>query len=328
MRIRRWFAVLAACAFLLESVAPCAAQDTADAPRRIALTFDDAPRIADAVFSRAERAQRIRRHLGNAGVRAAFFATTGELDDEGAGILRAYGLAGHQISNHSHLHRRLDRIGAAAFLADIDEAHAALRSLPGFVGYFRFPYLNEGATTEVRDTVRAGLRARGYRAGYVTIDTYDWYLNSLANAARRRGQSLDQDALGALYVESMVAAAEHYDTVAKRYLGRSPAHVLLLHENDLAALYLDRLIGAFEAHNWQIVDIDTAYADPIAMEEPDSLFLNQGRVAALADAAGAPRSALTSPSEDEAWLDSHFAEKVLGCPQGVAPSACGSARSP
>lgn len=327
--MHRWSSVvLAAVALVLGSIMPSAAQAPDDTPRTIGLSFDDAPRVADAFLSRVERAERIRAHLRSAGVRAAFFATTGELDDEGIGILRAYGLAEHQISNHSHLHRRLDRIGTDAFLADIDQAHDALRSLPGFVPYFRFPYLNEGTTAERRDTVRAGLHARGYRAGYVTIDTYDWYLNTLANAAIRRGQSVDQDALGALYVESMIAAAEHYDAIARHYLGRSPAHVLLLHENDLAALHLGRLVEALRAQNWRIVDIDTAYADPIALEEPNSLFLNQGRVAALADAAGAPRAALVSPSEDEAWLDARFAERVLGCAHGVAPSACGSARSP
>lgn len=327
--MHRWrFVIIAVCAFTLGGVTPSTAHTTSDMQRRIALTFDDAPRVADATFTRTERAERILAHLQNAGVRAAFFATTGELDDEGVGILRDYGLAGHQISNHSHLHRRLDQIGADAFLDDIDQAHAALRSLPGFVPYFRFPYLNEGTAAERRDTVRAGLHARGYRAGYVTIDTYDWYLNSLANAALQRGQSVDQEALGALYVESMIAAAEHYDAIARHYLGRSPAHVLLLHENDLAALHLGRLVEALQAQNWRIVDIDTAYADPIALEEPNSLLLNQGRVAALADVAGAPRAALVSLSEDEVWLDARFAERVLSCAHGVAPSACGSARSP
>lgn len=69
-------------------------------------------------------------------------------------------------------------------------------------------------------------------------------------------------------------------------LGRSPINVLLLHENDLAALFVDGLIDFLRAKGWQIISPEEAYKDSIATTIPDVLLNNQGRVAALAKAGG------------------------------------------
>jgi hypothetical protein len=69
-------------------------------------------------------------------------------------------------------------------------------------------------------------------------------------------------------------------------LGRSPNHVLLLHENDLAAMYLGDLVARLRKTGWEIVSPDVAFRDPIARVEPDTLVLGQGRVIALAAAKG------------------------------------------
>ena len=58
--------------------------------------------------------------------------------------------------------------------------------------------------------------------------------------------------------------------------------MLLLHENDLAALFIGDLVAALRAKGWEIVSADQAYQDPIAGEQPKTLLLGQGRVVALA----------------------------------------------
>ena len=72
----------------------------------------------------------------------------------------------------------------------------------------------------------------------------------------------DRDALRDLYVEAHVEAAEFYDTLARQAIGRSPAHVMLLHETDIAALWIADLVAALEANGWTIISADEAYADP------------------------------------------------------------------
>ena len=93
-------------------------------------------------------------------------------------------------------------------------------------------------------------------------------------------------------------------SVAVKKLGRSPRHVLLLHENDLAALYLGDLVKKLRKTGWKIISPERAFQDPIASVEPDTLVLGQGRVIALATAKG-----YTGPGrrwEDEAMLQQEF----------------------
>ena len=281
--------------------------------RELALSFDDAPRRGSPMFRGPDRAERIIEGLRRADApQAVFFVNSNRIDAEGDARLRAYAAAGHALANHTASHPRLRGLEPERYLEEVIAADQVLRTMPGFRPWFRFPYLDEGETPAKRDAVRAGLTALGYAQGYVTIDTYDWYIDQLANSAALRGELMNMEGLKSLYIEAIVASADFYDGVAVAHLGRSPRHVLLLHENDMAALFIADLIAALRADGWTIISADAAYADPIAEMTPDTMFLNQGRVAALAHAAGAPRRALFGPYEEEAELDALFARRVLG----------------
>ena len=288
------------------------AADTGCGPRRVAFSFDDAPTGDSVIMSGEERSQRILDALQEGGVEEAIlFAVSSRIDPATIGRMHAYAEAGHVIASHSHTHPNLHNVGSKAFLADVGTAHEILSGLPGFQPYFRFPYLNEGATIEERDAVRAGLKTLGYRAGYATIDNYDFYIDRLLREAREDGRAVDLEAVGALYVEMILGAAIHYDDAACTWLGRSPAHMLLLHENDVAALFLPALIAALKAAGWEIITASEAYADPIANVVPDTLFLGQGQVAALAAVAGAEASELRHEGESTEVLRARF-ESTIG----------------
>lgn len=295
---------------LLAAAGPAAAQN-----KRIAFTFDDAPRAADRLLDVETRTRTLLASLEAAGVEGAmFFVTTNHIrarGDEGADRLNLYAAAGHTLANHSHLHGSANRMSATDFLADVSRAQQRLAAFPNTQPYFRFPYLHEGDTRAKRDTIRRGLADRGLRAGYVTVDNYDWYLQSLFSEAVASGRPLDLGAWRSVYVEVLTAAVHHYDGLATSRLGRSPAHVLLLHENDLAALFVDDLAQSLRAEGWAIVPALEAYRDPIASEAPDTLLLGQGRVAALADVAGEPRDNLFHPWESEAALRALLVERGL-----------------
>lgn len=280
--------------------------------REIAITFDDAPTTDSATFTGEERTKRLIAALKSAGVeQAAFFCVPRDQSATKLSRLTAYAAAGHLIANHSNTHRNLKALSAEEYLADIAAADATLKGIANFRPWFRFPFLAEGETREKRDAVRTGLRAMNYAQGYVTVDNYDWYLNSLANSARKAGQTIDQSALRDLYIEILTNAVEFYDAIAVKTLGHSPRHVLLLHENDLAALFIGDLVAALRNKGWTITSADKAYADPIAQIEPDTLFLNQGRVAAIAHTKGMQSADLVNEREDEAVLDRMFSVRVL-----------------
>ncbi|SOB87423.1 Polysaccharide deacetylase [Sphingomonas guangdongensis] len=291
----------------------------AAAQKRIALTFDDVPRGRGAFLSPDERTRLLIAGLRRAGVRqAAFFVNSGKMTDPAADQRRinSYAAAGHVLANHSATHPALSDVTPQAYLADIDRAELWLRTQKGHRAWFRYPYLNEGRKDKAkRDAVRAGLAARGLRNGYVTADGYDWHLEALAVKAVADGKSIDRAALRNLYVETQVGAAEFADALARKATGGSPAHVLLLHETDLAALYIGDLVAALKSKGWQIVTADAAYADPIAEEATryDTPSAQGTLTEMLAWAKGLPAPRWYERN-DEALLTRLFDDRVLHAP--------------
>jgi peptidoglycan/xylan/chitin deacetylase (PgdA/CDA1 family) len=280
---------------LLVLLGACSTVDAEHATgKRIALTFDDVPRGPGAFLVQEERTDRLIAALKAARVgQAAFFVNPGFLANPeragGEARIGRYARAGHVLANHSFSHPALTAVTADEYLADIDRAEAWLKGREGRRPWFRFPFLNEGRQDKAkRDAVRAGLKARGLQNGYVTVDASDWHLESLAIEAKKAGKAIDMDALRDLYVESHVEAAEFYDGLARQTLGRSPAHVLLLHETDLAALWIGDLVSALRRAGWQIVSADEAFADPINAAMPDVPSANGTLTEALAWEKGLP----------------------------------------
>ncbi|HEV2600431.1 polysaccharide deacetylase family protein [Sphingopyxis sp.] len=266
----------------------------AAAQKMIALSFDDAPRGRGAFFTPDERTQRIIAELKKADAPQAVFFVNPAAIGQGDGVggaerIAAYVAAGHVIANHSNTHPHLGATTADAYLADIDAAEAWLKGRPSYRPWFRFPFLDEGGKDKVkRDAVRAGLAARGLRNGYVTAESSDWHLETLTREAVQAGKPVDRAALGDLYVTWHVEAADFADGLLQQVTGRQPVQVMLLHETDLAALYIGDLVRALRRAGWTVVSADAAYADPLGQEMPDVPAANGTLTEALAWAAGVP----------------------------------------
>lgn len=282
--------------------------------KRIALSFDDAPRSRGAFFTEDERAERLIESLrAEQAGQVVFFVNPGRINigDGDEARLARYVASGHLIANHTFEHPVLSRDTPEAYLADIDRAAAWLNGRAGYRPWFRFPGLDEGGTDAAkRDAVRAGLAARHLRNGYVTVDGLDWNMEANVIAAARTKRPIDMDALRTLYVETHVQSADFSDALARRTIGRSPVHMMLLHETDLAALYIGDLIEALRADGWEVVTADEAYADPVYSHTPDTPHANGTLIEQLAWEKG-----VTGPR----WYDRDdihvanrlFAERVL-----------------
>lgn len=286
------------------------------ADKRIAFSYDDGPRADGPVFTGPERTKKLIKALKKGGVeQAVFYIETSNIKGETeAARVEAYARAGHVIANHTHSHQWLRRMGADAYIADIDKAESLLAGYDNRRPWFRFPYLDEGADIETRDTLRAALKERSLKNGYVTVDTYDWHMADLVKRAKAAGECVDLDAVGAIYVDMLVAAAEHYNAIALETLGRAPAQVMLMHENDLAALFADDLAAALRKAGWEIITADEAYQDDIAKTEPATLYLGEGRVAALANIAGVEPERLRHDANSETAINARFeADGAYAC---------------
>ncbi len=256
--------------------------------KRIALTFDDIPRTQGAFFTPDERTAKLIAALREAGVeQAAFFINPGNLKKpSGKGAeqrIAAYVEAGHVLANHTAKHPNLLNTSAQEYLADIDEAARWLDGKAGNRAWFRFPYLNEGGRDKAkRDAVRAGLAARGLINGYATADGSDWHLEYLTVKARKAGLELDMKRLRGLYLRSQMSGIAYHDALARKTLGRSPAHVMLLHETDLAAMFIGDLVAELRSEGWAIITADEAYRDPLAQAMPDVPYSSGTLIGSLA----------------------------------------------
>jgi peptidoglycan/xylan/chitin deacetylase (PgdA/CDA1 family) len=286
---------------LILAVAMVAIAATATGARagEIALTFDDAPMGDSPNMTGQARTRMLLSSLKAAGVdQALFFVTTKHIDKIGSARLKEYTASGHFLAHHSHSHQSASKLSSSDYMADFKTADSHLQAFDQVLKLHRFPYLHYGADEASVANLQKAIKEQGYRDGYVTIDTADWYLNSLIVEAASRGEVIDTPAIREFYVNNLWESIVFYDTLAQQAIGRSPKHVLLLHENDAAALFVDDLVKKIREEGWKVVTPAEAYADPIAQSTPNTIYNKQGRIAALAYQAGIPVEELKSPAED------------------------------
>ncbi|MDR3004166.1 MAG: polysaccharide deacetylase family protein [Acidovorax sp.] len=281
----------------------------------LSLTFDDGLN-PDKTPQAAQWNQQLLEGLGQAGIKAMVFpslARTG--GDAGLALVRNWGLQGHAVGNHTASHRSLadPALSLQDFIADVEQADASLRTMPQWTPMLRFPYLKEGDTLEKRDGLRRWMQSAGYRAAPVSIDASDWYYNQVYAAWLAQGRPEQAQRVKAAYIRHMLDRAAYYDGLARQVLGRSPAHVMLLHTNGLNAAALPELIAAFAARGWRFVSPSEAFQDPLYTEPANTLPAGESVVWAHAQLQQRP--GLRYPAEDDVY------ERPLLQAQGLLPDS-------
>jgi peptidoglycan/xylan/chitin deacetylase (PgdA/CDA1 family) len=250
----------------------------------IAISLDDAPMPGTILFSGMQKTVAIIQKLREVNSPAVGIFALG-IHAQGAQNmerLRMYGEAGHIISNHTYHHYRLNNTSTHVFIEDIQKAHEHLSSLPNFRPFFRFPYLCEGKDHAQRQEVIQALKAMAYREGYVTVSNHDYYINKLALQAAKAGKHINYEKLKKVYINILWECIKTYDQLSRKVLKRKIKHVLLLHENDLAALFIGDLIIYIREQGWKVIPIEEAYQDPIGDIDLQNNYAYSGRIAAIA----------------------------------------------
>lgn len=290
---------------------------TAASANEIAFSFDDAPRGDEAIFTGRQRADKLIEVLLKHKIQAVFFVNPERFryDDRKDRIIQ-YAKAGHLIANHTYSHPDIKKIKVENYFDEISLADELLQEFPTYTKWFRFPYLREGETTEVRDQIRSHLRRSGYINGYVTVDNYDYFINDLVQAAISSGHKVNLNRACRMLADLMWDGIQFYDEVAKRHIGKVK-HVLLMHENDIEALCLDKLIDKLKRSGWRIIPPAEAYTDTRLAIEPNTLYLSQGRVAAIAHAKSGKQ--YKSKWESTTALINEFKRRKIVTPVSGAP---------
>ncbi|WP_223668674.1 polysaccharide deacetylase family protein [Kangiella shandongensis] len=280
--------------------------------KEIAITFDDSPRSASGYFDGPTRAKKLVAELKEHNVeQVAFFSVSKRLDAEGIERLNTYSEAGHIISNHTHSHPDFNQLSLQDYSKDFLLADVKLQQFNNFRKLFRFPYLREGNTAEKRDGMRKLLNKHGYKNAYITLNNYDWYIESLFQNAVKEGHDIDMEKMSQFYVQLLIESIEYYDEMAQEHLGRSPKHVLLLHEMDISALFIGDLVKELRIRGWNIITPDEAYSDDIAKYKVDRVLkFNPGRIGEIALVNG-QRKGLWHKNLDERYLEKLFMQQVI-----------------
>lgn len=272
----------------------------------VALSFEDAPGPTTPLLG-ADRTKQLIAGLRRSQVdQAIFFAVGKYVDAQGPKRLKQYAEAGHVIGSQGYSLQTVDQLGATEFIKDMKHNDLVVKDLPGFKMWFRFPELNQGSTTEARDNVREWIYHMLYGRSHATINTPDQQLDALVQQGVAEGRRFDSDKLKALYVSVMMQCLDHYDQLARSVVGASPRHMLRLHENDLAALYVGDLVQAIRASGSAVVKATDAFNDEFNRHEVDMVPLTGSQILAVAKERGfegAAPAAIEDPARLKQALD-------------------------
>ena len=280
--------------------------------KEIAITFDDSPRAAKGYMDGPTRAKKLITNLKQHGVsQVAFFSVSNKLDTEGIERLKTYSNAGHIIANHTHTHPDFNKLTLEEYTQNFLIADEKLSQFETFRKMFRFPYLREGNTEEKRDGFRKLLKDKSYFNAYITLNNYDWYIETLFQQAIKEHAKFDINAMSKFYVDVLIESIEYYDEMAVNYLDRSPKHVLLLHEMDISAMFIGDLVDELRNRGWKIISVDEAYTDDIAKHQSELVMpYNPGRIGEIARKNG-QKKGLWHKTLNEKYLKKRFETEVL-----------------
>lgn len=263
----------------------------------IAISLDDAPTPGTVLFGGVAKTQAIIQQLQAVSCPAVGIFAIGVHAAEGQNMerLRMYGEAGHIIANHTYSHCSLNRISPQNFIQDVQRAHACFQALPNFRPWLRFPFLHEGKTIAQRQAVMQALEAMGYQEGYITVSNDDWYINGLVIKAAQAGKQINYAKLKKIYLRILWDCIATYEQLARKVFKRKVKHVLLLHENDLAALFIGDLIEHIRSQGWRVIAIEEAYQDSMAMVKLMTNYGYTGRITATGVEKGLGKSLVDFP---------------------------------
>ncbi len=238
----------------------------------VALTFDDLP-VFGVLRPVAEQAA-ITHKLLHGLVRHHLPATgfVNEVNLEGAdqparlALLTAWLDAGMDLGNHGYSHLSLTTTPVDEYIEDTAKGEAATKALLAARGrqerWFRYPFLETGATLAVRHSFEDWLAAAHYRVAPVTLENADYEFADPYDAALKAGDRRRARAIRREYVAYSAAAVAWYRSAALALFGRRPALIWLLHASKLNADAIPQLARIIRHARLTPVTLDAAMADP------------------------------------------------------------------
>lgn len=288
------------------------AQAKQEVKPKISFTFDDGSTSNFGNYKLETWNQLLLDNLKKHNLRAILFSSgKNKTTGKGKYVLSSWNNSGHLIANHtfSHLNFNSNTITIERFKLELIQNDTIINKYSNYYPYFRFPYLKEGNSRDKVNGFRQFLKEKGYKNGHVTIDASDWYIDSRLVKRLKENPNADISGFRNYYKEHLFNRASFYDSLAFQLTNRRINHVILLHHNLAAALFLDDLIQYFKDKGWEVVDADKAYEDKIYNEVPDNIPAGESLIWALAKKTGKFEKILRYPAEDSEY-EKPFMDKL------------------
>jgi peptidoglycan-N-acetylglucosamine deacetylase len=250
-------------------------------PREVAITFDDLPAPADSVVSDDPAAlqamtARLLTELHEYGVPAIGFVNEDKLNRgdfaERVSILKMWVNAGFALGNHTYSHADLDAMPLAAYELDFLRGEMItgplLRSKGMRERYFRYPYLDVGATPGAERAFKDFLARQGYSVAPVTVDNEEYMFAAVYAHAMATGDTATADRVAASFLSYMNDIFDYFERFSSQTLGYEPRQVLLLHADELDTDTLGDLAKVLRARGYKFITLRDALFDP-AYHQPD-----------------------------------------------------------
>jgi len=250
-------------------------------PREVAITFDDLPAPADSVVSDDPAAlqamtARLLAELKEYQIPAIGFVNEDKLNRgefaERVAILKMWVNAGFALGNHTYSHADIDSMPLAAyelnFLRGEMITEPLLRSKGMRERYFRYPYLDVGATPGAERAFKDFLTRQGYSVAPVTVDNEEYMFAAVYARAMAAGDTETADRVAASFVSYMNDIFDYFERFSDQTLGYEPRQVLLLHADELDTDTLGDLVRMLRARGYRFITLREALFDP-AYHQPD-----------------------------------------------------------
>lgn len=232
----------------------------------VAFTFDDGSIQDMPGYTLEEWNERLLAGLKKYELQAVLFWTGGNKSGKKAEyVLRSWGDAGHLIGNHTLTHPNFNssRTSLDKMQNELSGNDEIISQYKGYIPLFRFPMLKGGDTKEKRDGFRDYMKSVNYKEGHVTIDASDWYVNNRMLDRLKSNPKADISGFRKYYLDHLMEKARYYEELSYGMTGRHIPHILLLHHNFAAALFIDDLVEHFKQNGWNVTDAGKAYQDVI-----------------------------------------------------------------
>jgi peptidoglycan/xylan/chitin deacetylase (PgdA/CDA1 family) len=232
----------------------------------LCVTIDDLPFIYGQYLADSAGAGRfgdILATLKKYNIKTIGFVVGSQVDSSRAPLLDRFVAEGHIIGNHTFTHLDLNSSSVKSYQDDIRDGEIAIYNWIGETKYFRYPCLHQGQTRGKYDAIAEFLKSGDFVNVPVTIDNDDWLYNKNFSLALNDGDKIAADSIGKNYLEHMQAMTQYYDSIAVAKLGRDINHILLIHMNEINAVYLDSLLSLYLAQGWRFITPEEALADSL-----------------------------------------------------------------